>query len=167
MRITNLYTTVVWCLLFDTTGILQALHIPNIRTVHTTNHPGCRTVFDLYKDDILAQTIGQVIARPNASSDNQELSPAIRQALENVRIRAVDSAQVSAVEQLQRMLKKAAANGDARLGMGWPAVIEGALWSQIKTRDPIAILIFAHYALLLRHYDHHCWWMINWSDRVM
>lgn len=128
---------------------------------------GCKTVFDLHKDGILALPIGQAIGHPTEFHGCQNLPSAVCRALENLRSTAEDLAQISAVEGLWSSLLKTTVGHDARVGMGWPTNIEDKLWTRVRLHEPRALFIFAHYSLLLRRFDHRYWWMSGWSERLV
>ncbi|GKZ63057.1 hypothetical protein AnigIFM49718_010788 [Aspergillus niger] len=51
------------------------------------------------------------------------------------------------------------------LALRWPFGLESRFLKLLKERDPMALVILAHYCLVLHHFRHH-WWMEGWSLRV-
>ncbi|RAH58770.1 hypothetical protein BO85DRAFT_281335 [Aspergillus piperis CBS 112811] len=51
------------------------------------------------------------------------------------------------------------------LALRWPFGLESKYLKLLKENDPMALVILAHYCLVLHHFRHH-WWMEGWSLRV-
>ncbi|GLA08910.1 hypothetical protein AnigIFM60653_010709 [Aspergillus niger] len=51
------------------------------------------------------------------------------------------------------------------LALRWPFGLASKYLKLLKEHDPMALVILAHYCLVLHHFRHH-WWMEGWSFRV-
>ncbi|KAE8395451.1 hypothetical protein BDV23DRAFT_95124 [Aspergillus alliaceus] len=51
------------------------------------------------------------------------------------------------------------------LALRWPFGLEPKYLDLLKDHDPMALVILAHYCLVLHHFRHH-WWMEGWSSHV-
>lgn len=81
---------------------------------------------------------------------------------------AADSIHAIAIYQLQRLLHKYAEGYyNTKAATAWPALVEDSFWIRVKSHEPVAVLIFAHYAILLRCYEDRWWWMADWSEKII
>ncbi|KAK6837817.1 hypothetical protein RU639_001539 [Aspergillus parasiticus] len=51
------------------------------------------------------------------------------------------------------------------MALRWPIGLGSKYLNLLKEHDPMALVILAHYCLVLHHFRHH-WWMEGWSFRV-
>ncbi|KAK9238659.1 hypothetical protein V1525DRAFT_400653 [Lipomyces kononenkoae] len=53
-----------------------------------------------------------------------------------------------------------------RTAMSWPITVPPAYISLLKSRQPMALVILAHYCVILSWVD-WCWWLTGWGERVI
>jgi hypothetical protein len=130
---------------------------------------GCKTVFLLQRNAIVSRPVGAFILHHQyVDSPNLDLPPAIDQACQNMKDEATESTDVKAIEKLEKFLQSSMVRtSDTTIAAGWPAIVEDSFWSRLRSHEPIPILIFAHYALLLQLFENGCWWMTGWSERII
>jgi hypothetical protein len=128
---------------------------------------GCRTLFQLHMEAILDKPIG-VFYDVNQSPVLPKLPPASHQVFQNLRTKALDSTHFAAIEQLEVLLQKSIIKPDnTNIVAAWPAIVEDPLWIRLRSHEPFAILIFAHYAIILQRFENRWWWTAGWSKRII
>ncbi|KAE8422827.1 putative Zn(II)2Cys6 transcription factor [Aspergillus pseudocaelatus] len=127
---------------------------------------GCKTVFEIHSNSIKKHPIGQFIGS-DESPIRHDLSDAARQALACLRTKVEDFIDSMAIDYLERLLQGVRASSDTRLVIGWPALLDNSFWTRIKRHQPVALLILAHYAILLAQFNGHSWWLSGWSDHLL
>ncbi|KAH8595310.1 hypothetical protein B0O99DRAFT_709504 [Bisporella sp. PMI_857] len=132
---------------------------------------GCKAVFELQSGAILSSRFGSFIEfqywkRP--ARLELELSPAVQRTLQYLRTKAIDTIHITAIDDLERLLKRSITEPHyMRAGVAWVAVVTDTYWIRLKSYEPVAMLIFAHYAMLLQWYEDQRWWMAGWPERVL
>ncbi|KAK9358854.1 hypothetical protein V1504DRAFT_459757 [Lipomyces starkeyi] len=53
-----------------------------------------------------------------------------------------------------------------RNAMKWPIIVPPAYIALLKSRRPMALVILAHYCVILRLLD-GCWWLTGWSKKLV
>ncbi|KAE8153277.1 hypothetical protein BDV25DRAFT_169167 [Aspergillus avenaceus] len=128
---------------------------------------GCRIVFELQSAAILEQPIGKFITEDSHAAPG-EVSPTALQAFRCLRKKVDDFSNTLAIDRLERFWEGAhATSSPMRHAMGWPAMIEGSFWHQVRKHRPVALLTFMHYAMLLGHFNLSTWWVKGWSDGLI
>ncbi|KAH8654034.1 hypothetical protein BGZ60DRAFT_533126 [Tricladium varicosporioides] len=130
---------------------------------------GCHTVFRLHMHSIMDTPISALIEmHRELEIPYAELSPSVKQVFQALRLKAIDSTQLSAIEELERLIQKAVVrHDDAKIAAAWPAIVGDSFWLRLRSHEPFAVLIFAHYAMLLQHYENRWWMMAGWSERIL
>ncbi|KAK9323814.1 hypothetical protein V1517DRAFT_257516 [Lipomyces orientalis] len=73
----------------------------------------------------------------------------------------------SAIEKLRATFGKFYANSEKmRIAMMWPIAIPAAYITLLHSRQPMALVILAHYCIILQWLD-GCWWMTGWSEQLV
>lgn len=128
---------------------------------------GSKIVFLLHRDTILGKPIGRLIETERPPGLPQ-LPTVVEESFQYLRKEAQDSVCLNAVEDLQRLIKKAIAGlHDTQLVASWPAIVSEEFWARVNRHEPGAVVIFAHYAMLLQYYEHEYWWMSGWSSNIL
>lgn len=128
---------------------------------------GCKIVFKLHQDTILDKPIGKALSIEQ-SSPLPDLPPAAYQVFLRLRDRAADAVHLAAIDRLQRSFQRFLEGVDnMKSAPAWPANVEDSFWIRLRAHEPVSLLIFAHYALVLRYCEDCWWWMAGWSDRVI
>lgn len=128
---------------------------------------GGRSFLILNMRTIQKTPIGKILSRP-APPNLPKLPLHTTCAVEALKERASDEGYLTAVDELQRLLQRSLSMpDDVRLGPAWISTLEDAFWNRLRSREPLAILIFAHYSLLLQISHGLCWWMVNWPQKVI
>ncbi|KAI9927420.1 hypothetical protein MW887_003033 [Aspergillus wentii] len=125
-----------------------------------------KSMFELHSDDIRREAIGQ-FAGFDASRAKKYISDTVRQALTGLRAKADDFIDSMAIDHMEHHLQFSETTGDVRFVIGWPAVVENAFWARIRSHKPVAMLILAHYSMLLAKCKEHHWWISGWAGRVL
>jgi Fungal specific transcription factor domain len=129
---------------------------------------GCRTVFKLHQEAILDKPIGKFLdSHTSITVLPRALRPA-HEAFLHLKTKATDPAHVAAIERLHQSLEKYVEGSDnTKTAAVWPATVDDTFWARLRNHEPFAVLIFAHYAILLRCYEDRWWWMADWSHRIV
>ncbi|KAK9386466.1 hypothetical protein V1515DRAFT_616472 [Lipomyces mesembrius] len=53
-----------------------------------------------------------------------------------------------------------------RIAMWWPISVPPAYIVPLKSRQPMALVILAHYCVILRWVE-RCWWLTGWSEKLV
>ncbi|KAK9492442.1 hypothetical protein V1508DRAFT_158707 [Lipomyces doorenjongii] len=53
-----------------------------------------------------------------------------------------------------------------RIAMAWPITVPPAYIILLKSRQPMALVILAHYCVILRWLE-RCWWLTGWSEKLV
>ncbi|KAL4964029.1 Zn(II)2Cys6 transcription factor [Aspergillus stella-maris] len=56
---------------------------------------------------------------------------------------------------------------DMRQPLGWPALVDTPFWERVRRRKPSALVILAHYAVILALYEGRAWWLRGWAGRLL
>ncbi|KAK7409086.1 hypothetical protein QQX98_008747 [Neonectria punicea] len=60
-----------------------------------------------------------------------------------------------------------AASLELRAAFHWPLRISDKYLDQLRRRDPIAMVVLAHYCVLLHYAETNCWFLEGWSKMTM
>ncbi len=128
---------------------------------------GCKKLFGMNKEAILQKPIGR-FADYVWSLNEIDQSSSVSEALSCLRSITADPVDATAIDQLQRHLQRYAEGPvDTKTAAGWPALVSAEFWSRLRAHDTTPVLIFAHYAMLIRPCADRWWWMSDWSERIL
>ncbi|KAJ8103614.1 hypothetical protein POJ06DRAFT_242448 [Lipomyces tetrasporus] len=73
----------------------------------------------------------------------------------------------SAIHELRVSFEKLCSKCEqVRTALAWSSAVSPAFIALLKSRQPIALVILAHYCVILRRLD-GCWWLTGWSARLV
>ena len=127
---------------------------------------GGKELFVLHRDSILDRPIGNFI-QFQQQSRLPELPPLAQKSMRELRRVATDEVHIAAIDRLESFVKSSVERPDAaKFAMAWPATVEDEFWERLKSHEPVSVLIFMHYALILQLFEDEWWWVEGWSARV-
>ncbi|KAL4790516.1 hypothetical protein BDV19DRAFT_382271 [Aspergillus venezuelensis] len=107
-------------------------------------------------------------SHPDPNSDN--LKTLTTTTLSALRSKiATDFIDLLAIDVLERGLSETLSTSasDMRQPLGWPALVDTPFWERVRRRKPSALVILAHYAIILAHYEGRAWWLGGWVGRLL
>lgn len=77
---------------------------------------------------------------------------------------------IQAIDQLHAIMLEVKASGDDQsclaLLFSWPVLLPQKFFSLLSTREPIPMIITAHFAAIFQ-YKADCWWLANWGKNIL
>ncbi|KAH7308744.1 hypothetical protein BKA65DRAFT_469511 [Rhexocercosporidium sp. MPI-PUGE-AT-0058] len=130
---------------------------------------GCKTISMLHLNSIKNTPIGSIIDFiPHPRLHQVVLSYVALRVFETLRITVPDSIYDHAISRLESVFMKAAGEPDeVRTLVAWPCLIDEEVWSRFRAKEPKALFVLAHYAMLLERYERQWWWISGWSERIL
>ncbi|KAL4953203.1 hypothetical protein BDW69DRAFT_200340 [Aspergillus filifer] len=123
---------------------------------------GNKVIFELSSETILSQPIG----KPNPDDLNTLTSTALSNLRQKIASDFIDTLAIDVLERgLHETLSTSAS--DMRQPLGWPALVDNPFWERVRRRKPAALVILAHYAIILALYEGRAWWMGGWASRLL
>ncbi|KAH8595056.1 hypothetical protein B0O99DRAFT_623097 [Bisporella sp. PMI_857] len=158
-------TLVVWAFASPSAFGLKSLWFDDL--LKQLDHVrGCKTIFQLHREAIVTGPIRKFFDFSHEYPQSV-LSPDVFRSIENLKIHAADVVHLLAIENLECHLRKSILRtSDSHIAMAWLALVDDAFWLRVKTHEPVAIMIFAHWAILLRQYQ-TVWWISGWPDAIV
>lgn len=127
-------------------------------------------VFVLYHDDIANTPIGMFLIPPLVIERSQKQdgwTPA-HHLLDALRLHECLPSDRPAIHILYKLLERFLSGEDhSRSATSWAAVVGDDFWKRLRAHDPVAVLIFAHNAMLLRCSENGYWWLTGWAERIL
>ena len=97
-------------------------------------------------------------------SQGSDIDPRIATGLDDLEAFVEEPVLVSTVRLLRLCVGLAfAAPDEVPMSARWVAEAEDGFWVRCREHDTKALLVLAHYALVLRHYR-QVWWLTGWSE---
>ncbi|KAK9244586.1 hypothetical protein V1506DRAFT_540908 [Lipomyces tetrasporus] len=134
---------------------------------------GVNEILHTARDWILTGQLGPIV-RDTFTSTADALPAEARAALDyldeaNSHNRDSDAkkAYCSAIQKLRNYFEIFYSQGQqVRIAMAWPITVPSAYIALLKSRQPMALVVLAHYCVILRLFD-RCWWLTGWSENVV
>lgn len=97
-------------------------------------------------------------------ADEYVMEPRYAAYVDELEIFVGEEIYASAVKFLRLCLQFAfKAPTEVPMAARWPAQTTDAFWELVMAKDPKALMILAHYGLVLRNYS-QTWWLAGWKD---
>jgi hypothetical protein len=128
---------------------------------------GCKKLFEMHKEAIIDKPIGR-FAEHRLNMDNSRQPSPASEAFSYLRSMAADAIDLAAIDQLHCGLQNYA-RGEAhtKTAASWPAIVSDEFWARLRAHQPLAVLIFAHYAINSHPYQGRWWWMEGWPEIIL
>ncbi|RDW93490.1 uncharacterized protein DSM5745_00812 [Aspergillus mulundensis] len=135
---------------------------------------GCKTLFLLHHETILDRPVGRIleIQPPTEAANAIPVPSVLGDVFRHLQSMAHhDHVHLDAIEDLQRIILKAlnpvTGPHNTNLVAAWPAAVSDEYWARLRRHEPVAVLIFLHYAVLLQFYEDQYWWMAGCSRSIV
>ena len=69
-------------------------------------------------------------------------------------------------EIIALLAKKPLDDSSAHLIQTWPMDVGASMIDMLAAKDPVALVVLAHYAVILHHL-HNLWWIRDWGTRIL
>ncbi|KAL1306415.1 hypothetical protein AAFC00_005120 [Neodothiora populina] len=127
---------------------------------------GSKVVWELEKQTVLTSPMVALIPPPDWDFD--KLDAGLEAKLEDLKLLSPgDAVYTTAVDELKLCMQVAlAAPDDFLITARWMATVDEQFWVRLKAHDPIALLLFAHYSLILSAYE-QIWWLGDWKAELI
>lgn len=82
-------------------------------------------------------------------------------------VEGIRATYASTIQNLRIAFEKTSLNpGDRELALAWPIIVEAPYLTLLKMQQPMALIILAHYGVILHGMNDH-WWSKGWGIRVI
>ncbi|KIW68193.1 hypothetical protein PV04_04154 [Phialophora macrospora] len=128
---------------------------------------GCKKLFEMHREAIIDKPIGRFAEHRLKVCNRRQLSPA-SEALSYLRSIAADAINLAAIDQLESALHNYACDEThTKTAAVLPAIVSDKFWARLRAHEPLAVLIFAHYAIMSHPHQGRWWWMAGWPERIL
>ena len=121
---------------------------------------GCATLFELQKATLLEKPMGLFADLRTSPSTRISALSGYEETLVQLHVSPVDSVHAEAMDMLQHSLRKYIKGFDStKTATAWAAKVDEIFWARVKNHEPVVVIIFAHWSMLLRCCGYRYWWM--------
>lgn len=136
----------------DVAGVLEVFNLIQ----------GNKLVWQLEKATIYASSMAQLL--PTVTAADTKLDDEIEDKLVELQRLSDDPSCMEELESLKTCLQVGLAMPDeAPMAARWASTLQERFLFRLKAHKPVALIILAHYSLVVRCYR-YTWWLSNWSD---